>query len=236
MSHDYSLLGVVLEGGSWADWFSGTMSFAAVAVALSGYWISNRQRDKDLLEGDKRAAERAWWRTVQALNHTHYVLGHLRDSLASDSHSAPPQFSFMRVRPLGLGNHTVSELAGDELNALIGAKAPDLITEISECVARYESIRYAMGEYKIRHEALFELLPTPISGDGTRYAHMLDADQKAKAMPYMIMLDTLLNDIQKLCEINVRQCEEILEKFPDAMKSRFGKWGLALEPLDHTAP
>jgi hypothetical protein len=54
MDHDYTLLGFIsLDAGSWADWFSGTMSALAVMTALASHPIAKRQRRIEEKERDR---------------------------------------------------------------------------------------------------------------------------------------------------------------------------------------
>jgi hypothetical protein len=126
------------------------------------------------------------------------------------------------VRPLGVPDRPVSELNQTEIDFLLKAKAADLLMEIDMCMGRYLSIVYAMNQYKIRHEALFELMPPPVANQGLRFTHELTADQKTKVLPYAIMLDSLLDGVMALSTENLARATQ-------RSSSTTGIWSATLE-------
>jgi hypothetical protein len=237
MEPTYSLLGLVeLQAGTWADWFAGSMSFAAVAAALGGFWIAGRQRRADEADRDHRAGVAIGWKAFNTFNHTANVAQYFKKCLespaAADESSLERNVSrrFFRVRPLGLGNTAVADVTPDEVSLLLRAKGAEFLMELSLCIQRWESIRYAMSEYKVRHEALFELMPPPVAiADGARFTHRLDADQLSRVLPYAKMLDALLDGVIELVDENTSKSQLLLEQFPVLMKAHFGRWEMGFE-------
>lgn len=99
----YSLIGLVtLEAGSWADWFSGSMSLAAVGAAFFGYWTVHRQRVQDDRDRDKHAAESVGWKVIKVFNDTATIAKHFKQSLEKDADLTFRKTRFSRVQPLGV--------------------------------------------------------------------------------------------------------------------------------------
>lgn len=224
MNHDYTALGLSLDAGSWADWFAGTMSFAAVAAALYGYWVVHGQRRADAKDLEKKTAETVGWKALQVFNDTATVAKHLKESLADVGSVSFLSHKFARVRPLGIPNRPTEYLTQAEISFLIKVRGADILMELQDALARYDSIRFTMQEYRSRHEALYELMPTPTSANGTLMTHHLDKEQHDKIVPYANMLDELLNSLIELVADGVEASAKILEDYQEKMKAHFGRW------------
>ena len=227
-NHDYSLAGLIsLDAGSWADWFSGTMSFAAVVAALFGYWVVHRQRTNDVREQEKRAAESVGWKVLKVYNDTATIAKHLRISLGAEQDLDFNSKKFARVRPLGIPAKSTSDLNQEEIGILLKAKATDVLMELSDAIARYDSIRFAMQEYKSRHEALYDLMPAPVAvQEGALFTHRLNREQYERVMPYTVMLETLLDGLIVLVAEGVSKADWLLTAYGTSMRTYFGKWHL----------
>lgn len=237
MNHDYSLLSwISLDAGSWADWFSGVMSAVAVTVALSAYPIANRQRNMEQRQREKEIGRAIGWKLLRVLNHTMDIDRHITAGLRLDMKYAPAEFKFPRVRPLGVPERAIPELNQTEIDFLLKAQSAELLMEIDMCVDRYASIIYSMNQYKIRHEALFELMPSPVSNDGTRFSHMLSKEELSKVRPYAIMLDALLDGIIELTSENIKRSIASITQYNGDMKRYFGKSLLTFEVDQSIAP
>lgn len=219
----YELLGVVLDAGSWADWFAGTMSFVAVATALGGYWFSERAKRHDARARDLQASEAISWKIILTINRNELIYKHIAEGL-SEAGAAKEIWKFARVRPLAMPAHQIAALSSDEISAMVRAKALDQALDLSECMHRLDSIVHSMIEYKTRHEALFELLPPPTAVAGTVFSHFLDKNEQARALPYTRMLESLIVDIFALTEINRQKLASLMKTYPVAMQQHFGKW------------
>lgn len=224
MDHDYTALGLSLDAGSWADWFAGTMSFAAVAAALYGYWVVHGQRVADAKDLEKRTAETVGWKALQVFNDTATVAKHLKESLADVGNASFLSHKFARVRPLGIPNRPTEYLTQAEISFLIKVRGADILMDLQDALARYDSIRFSMQEYRTRHEALYELMPTPSSTSGTLMTHHLTQEQHDKVTPYANMLDSLLDGLIELVADGVEKSAHILESYQEKMRFHFGKW------------
>lgn len=226
--HDYSFLGLVLDAGSWADWFAGTMSFAAVATALGGYWFSERSRAREDRARILQASESIAWKLILTLNRNELIHKHITEGFA-EAAKVSAEWKFNRVRPLGVLRQQIGVLTSDEVSAMVRANAIDKALDVSECIQRLESIEISMQEYKSRHEALFEILPPPTENEGMIFSHFLDKQEVLRAKPYMRMLDSLIVDIHNLTQINQEKLGTLLQTFPAAMQAHFGKWTIKFE-------
>lgn len=224
--HDYTALGLQLDAGSWAEWVSGVMSFAAVCAALLGYWIVHRQRQRDERNRERQIAESVWWKILRVFNETLTIAKHLKSSLDVPTPSLFQPFQFMRIRPLGVPSRPPLELTQDEITLLLKTKAIDILMELNDAILRYDSIRFAMNEYKSRHEALFALMPTPVAGTGTIFTHELTPEEHGKIWPYAKMLDSLIDSIIDLTGEGVDKGKMLVDAFPDSMKAYYGTWHL----------
>lgn len=230
MTDTFSLLGLIsLEPGSWADWFSGSMSALAVVVALSAYPLSNWQKRRDEKQREKDIGRAIGHKIVALLSQNADIDRPIRASLARRAATFPPNFKFPRVQPIGIPDRQVRELSQNEIDFLLRIDAADLLMEVDMCSGRYSSIVYAMSEYKARHQALFELMPSPDGHEGMTFTHFLNDADKKRVMPYMIMLDALLADMISLIEENARRLHDSLALYHTAMEEHFGKSPLAIQ-------
>ncbi|ODP36191.1 hypothetical protein [Sphingomonas turrisvirgatae] len=237
MTYSYSLLDIItLDAGSWADWFSGVASGLAVIVALSAYPIAKRQRRAEQHERDQEIGRAVGWKLLRVLNHTADINRHIQSGLSSQTQHAPPGFKFPLVRPLGLPERAVLELNQSEIDFLLKAKSAELLMEIDMCVGRYQSIAYSMGEYKLRHEALFELMPPPVANGGTIFSHRLSKEEAARVRPYSIMLDALLDGIIELTRENLARAVAAIKLYNKDMERHFGKPLMDFETDEELAP
>lgn len=230
MGQKYTLLSFAsLEPGSWADWFSGSMSALAVAVALSAYPISKLQKRRDEKQREKEIGRAIGHKIVALLGQNADIDRPIKAGLARRKPTFPPNFKFPLVQPVGIPDRQVRELGQNEINFLLKIDAADLLMEVDMCSGRYSSIVFAMNEYKVRHQALFELMPSPIRHEGMTFTHLLNEEDNKRVMPYMIMLDSLLADIISLLEENSRRLHDSLALYHTAMAKHFGNSLLAIQ-------
>ncbi len=222
--HDYTLLGQLsLDAGSWADWFAGTMSALAVVVALAAYPIARRQNQIIDKHREKETGRAIGWKLLKTLNSTMDIERHIRSSLANGEPSYSQGMKFPLVQPLGVPERPLQELNQNETDLLLKAQAAELLAEIDMCIGRYASITYAMNEYKNRHQALFELMPPPVAGQGTKFTHLLTKDEAEKVGPYTAMLEALLDGIIALVDDNVKKAKDALILYERETERYFGK-------------
>ncbi len=224
MRHDYTLLSQIsLDAGSWADWFAGTMSALAVAVALAAYPIARRQNQMNEKRREKEVGRAIGWKLLKALNSTMDIERHIKASLSQRQPLYPSGMKFPLVQPLGVPERSLPELNQNETDLLLRAQAADLLAEIDMCIGRYASITYAMNEYKNRHQALFELMPPPVATEGTQFTHMLNKDEADKVRPYATMLESLLDSMIVLVDENVKKAKNALTLYESETTRYFGK-------------
>lgn len=230
MAQAYSLLGFVsLDAGSWADWFSGTMSALAVITALAAYPLARRNRKLDDKRYDKVLGRAIGWKLLKALNNTADIDRHIKTSLAKREPINPHGMKFTLVRPLGVPERPLQELNQSEIDLLLKAQAADLLAEIDMCIGRYASITYALNEYKNRDEALFELMPLPVARTGMTFTHQLTKGDNERVEPYAAMLESLLNGIIVLVNENMHKAKDAVTLYDKDMKRYFGKALLGFE-------
>lgn len=212
-----------LEAGSWADWFSGSMSALAVAVALAAYPISKRQKRSDDNQRDKEIGRGIGWKVLKLINQNADIDRHIKTSLTSRKPMYPPNMKFPLVRPLGVPERRPQELNQSETDLLLKSQSADLLIELDMCFGRYSSIVYAMSEYKGRHEALYELMPTPIANDDMTFTHSLTREEASTIRPYALMLDSLLTSMVALLDENTAKLTSCLDQYNMDMTRYFGK-------------
>jgi hypothetical protein len=224
MGQEYTLLGLVsLEPGTWADWFSGSMSALAVAVALSAYPIANCQKKRANLEREKEIGAAIGNKLTKLMSRNEDINRHIKLSLAGERMKLPPQFRSLLVRPLGIPDWVPQELNQSEIDFLLRSRSSELLVELDLCHGRYLSILFAMKEFKVRHEALFELLPPPVQTEGTIFSHQLDMSEVARVRPFMLMMDSMLSEVESLLQVNEKALQLCLSQYQTDMTRHFGK-------------
>ncbi|WP_156357829.1 hypothetical protein [Sphingomonas sp. Leaf62] len=224
MAQEYTLLGLVgLEPGSWADWFSGSMSALAVAVALSAYPIANRQKQKADRQRDAEIGRGIGWKVLTLLNQNADIDRHIKGSLAIREPMYPPNMKFPLVRPLGVPDRKPQELNQSETDLLLKSQSAELLIELELCFGRYSSIIFAMNEYKARHEALYELMPQPVANQGMTFTHRIRPEEAARIKPYTLMLEALLDSMIALLAENMAKLQSCLKQYNLDMARHFGK-------------
>ena len=86
-----------------------------------------------------------------------------------------------------------------------------------------------MKEYKARHEALFELMPRPISSDGATFTHKLTPAESERVGPYAQMLEALLESMIAMTAENMAKAKAALVQYENDMTRYFGKSPLGFE-------
>lgn len=224
MGQEYTLLGMVsLEPGSWADWFSGSMSALAVVVALSAYPIANWQKRRADRQRDAEIGRGIGWKALNLLNQNADIDRHIKRSLTVRVPVYPPNLKFPLVRPLGVPDRKPQELNQAETDFLLKTQSAQLLMNMELCFGRYSSIVYAMNEYKARHEALYELMPQPIANDGLTFTHRLAPEEVARLKPYTLMLEALLDSMIALIDENSEKLRVCLKQYDLDMTRHFGK-------------
>lgn len=237
MGQEYTLLGLAsLESGSWADWFSGSMSALAVAVALAAYPIAKRQKRKEERQREIEIGRGIGWKVLTLLNQNADIDRHIKRSLASREPMYPPNMKFPLVRPLGMPERRPQEMNQNETDLLLKSQSADLLMEVELCFGRYSSIVLSMNEYKNRHENLYELMPPPIANEGMLFTHRLTQEEHARIAPYTLMLESLLEGIMSLVEENTTKLQYCIQQYDSDMERYFGKKLMSFEVNPSLAP
>ena len=220
-----------MEPGTYADWFAGSMSAAAVVVALSGYWFSEWQRRKDRRDIERQAGRQIGIKLLRVLNGTDDLHRHLWAKYEGLPLGGEGSTEIWRtVHPLvGLQDDPTLSLTAEESGLLIQANATDFLMEMMLATARYSSMIGSMGEYKIRYEALYELSPPPIEMDGAIGRHTLTREQYLRVQPYSIALESLVQALRQMSAENLVICHRLVDDYNSIMKRHFkGEKVLAL--------
>lgn len=95
--------------------------------------------------------------------------------------------------------------------------------DLELCFGRYASVVFAMNEYKSRHEALYELIPRPISNKDMTFTHQLSPAETDRIKPYTLMLESLLDSMIALLAENMDILSQCLKQYEADMTRYFGK-------------
>ncbi|MFM5954136.1 MAG: hypothetical protein ACKOPE_07530, partial [Novosphingobium sp.] len=77
MAKEFELFGLIsLEPGAWSEWFSGAASFAAVVVALSSHWLTERARSREREEREIAVAKQIGWKLARLISVSHDYYRH----------------------------------------------------------------------------------------------------------------------------------------------------------------
>ena len=225
-----------METGSLADWVSGIGSMLAVIVALAGYWISHAHRKEDhrIAEEARKFQETA---SRQGIVHqislklsalaseattTHVELippGRTEDELAKmlDPRQITGEFN----PNVGMELTMARDLAVDEQNLLMLVKENDFLMDYSEALARHESVRAGILEYKAKREAVMAMLPAPKIVNGQMASHFLSDAEWLTLAPYVIPLRSLLVSIRALSRQNVELLARLCASYKPMMAKHF---------------
>ncbi|KQZ05875.1 hypothetical protein ASD21_17970 [Caulobacter sp. Root1455] len=209
--------------GSWADWFSGTMSFIAVAVALLGYSIASFQRKADQRERDETAARLLVMKVFQLVNRTDDIYRPLVEALAR-----PPMDGlwgdqkWRRVRGVtGVRDDTGLALDGSQEDMLIRLGEYSLLMSLMLEISRYRTLTQHMRDYVVRRDALLELHPAPVEVDGVHAVLHLDRAEVMRVLPYANALEALIKEILEQAEDNRTNTRALGPACNDFVKKHF---------------
>lgn len=225
MDNPYTILGgPTLDAGSWADWFAGVMSFAAVVAALGGYWWSESLRKAERRDRERQAAKQIAVKLFRVINQTDDIRRHLHAKYLGPKLEGPDADQRWRtIHPLiGLTDDPGLQLDGIEQCLLIDAKANDFLMKMMLVISRYHSIVLCMKEYGTRYDALHSLMPIPREWDGTRAIHQLSQEQLMQMLPYSSALEGIIGSIIDMVADNIKQGNELADQYHSLMVAHFG--------------
>lgn len=225
-----------METGSLADWVSGIGSMLAVVVALAGYGVSHWQR-----KGDQRIAEKL--RSDEEVKTRQGAVHQISLKLSALTSEAkmirleliPPGCTEAQLTTrlnarqivgefnpnVGMELTTARDLSVDEQNLLMLMKENDFLMDYTEALARHESIRAGILEYKSKREAVMAMLPPPKIIDGQTASHFLsDAEWLALAR-YIVPLGSLLVSMRALSNQNIKMLTRLCTSYKPMMIRHF---------------
>jgi len=212
-----------LQPGTWADWFSGTMSALAVVVAVSSYgfgeWrrkLADRERDIDTI----RQVGFKLWRVVNGIHDIHAHVWVEREPLKDGGEEL-----WKRISPLvGLERDAGLTMNASEISLLLRMKQSDFLSNLVLLTGRYDSIVSSMIEYSARYDALQAMLPPPPKPMTENVvSRMLTQREFLRIQPYSFQLESLLQNIRAMTKENVDMGEKLMAQLGPAAKSYFGK-------------
>ena len=225
-----------MDTGSLADWVSGIGSMLAVIVALAGYWVSNAHRKKDQkIAEELRTDEDA--KIQQGIVHQISLKLSALASEANTNHaelippgrteaelatmSDPRQLTGEFNPNVGMDLTMVRDLAVDEQNLLMLVKENDFLMDFTEALARHESIRAGILEYKAKREGVMAMLPPPQIVNGQMASHFLSDAEWLALAPYVIPLSSLLVSIRALSKQNIELLVRLCRSYKPMMTKHF---------------
>jgi hypothetical protein len=215
---------ITLEAGTWADWFSGTMSALAVSVALAGYWFASSQNRRAEKQTRQNAAYQIGFKLSALASETRGVTGDLNPQKMSEGELAlqnPMETCGTLAPKVGFNDTMARDLNETEQNLLMLLKEENFLMDFSEIFARNNSIRAGLLEYKVRHEAIAAMLPTPVQVAGEVISLDLTQEQLLKIQPNLIAAASLVNSVRFLAKINVEMLTNLTDKFHPMMTKHF---------------
>lgn len=225
MQNPYTLFGkLTLDAGTWADWFSGIMSFAAVLVALGGYCWSHKLQNADRAERQRQAAKQIAVKLCRVMNCTDDIRRHVHAEYKGPKlEGVDAGQTWRKIHPLiGLTDEPGLQLDGSEQALLIDAKAHEFMMDLMLVISRYQSIIGSMKEYSVRYDALQSIMPAPQEWDGARARHQLSQEQLMRILPYSSALESIIVAIINMVDENIGKCRELVVQYHPIMVSHFG--------------
>lgn len=221
---DICLLGLLcMDRGTWADWFSGSMSAAAVAVAVSGYFITNRQRKADRLDAQREAAQSIAMKLKGMLDDFHSLNEHLSDPMKSELIEGPEDsIRWETVKPLiGLTRKDHLLFTPQEKTVFIDARENAFVNDLLLVERRHAVAINLMLEYNVRRDALLASQPAPYDFTGDIFVTRMSFEQAMAIRPYAMALQTLVVDLQKSIGEDLRFAIDVSERFGPIAKAYF---------------
>jgi hypothetical protein len=223
-----------MELGSIADWFAGGATAAAVIVALGGYRFAEWQRSRDRRDAERTAGRQIGIKLFRVMNGTDDIRRHLWAPYEGPLVGSIGADQLWRtIQPLsGLEIEPGLALNAAECDLLVKINATDFMMRQMLATSRYENIVRGMQEYRVRYEAIYQMLPPPTAMEGQIVQHNLTMEQILRIRPYSLVLDTLLQSLRTMSAENVADCGKLAEEFNPLMKGYFKEKFMALKKPD----
>lgn len=213
-----------MEVGSAADWFSGTMSALAVVVALAGFKLADRQRNKDLAVARRKAADQTFVKLLTVVNSIHTIHRHLNTQANSDRLQGPdgPETWRMIQPMIGFSDEATIQFGADEAGLFIEAKQSEFLMDLMLLGRRHAALISALQEYALRRDALTKLSPAPTSFKGLVGSVHLTPDEYARIRPYTIQVESLIQTIIGFCDSDLKLALSLTDRFGAVMEKVLG--------------
>lgn len=214
-----------MEIGSAADWFSGAATFLATVVALFSYRWADNQRKKDERQRRQDSAYQIGYKLATLLCDAisgHKALipkGATFDELKRID--SPFDLVAMQQPAIGFGSTVARDLTDAEQNLLMSLREEDFLMDMSETFARNETIREGMAEYKLKHQEITALLPTPLETSSQVATVGLTQQQSNELWPLFMPAATLLTSMRDLSEQNLVMLRKMGQGFHAMMRKHY---------------
>jgi hypothetical protein len=231
----YTFLNLVtLEAGTWADWFSGTMSALAVAVALGGYGYSIWQQRQQQREAERQTIQQIAMKLLTIHSRNDDIKNHVWQAYTGPALQGPDANQIWRtVHPLiGLRDSYRTELNPSEISLLMKMKASDFMLEMVLANERLHSSVFAMKDYQARYEAIYAMMPPAQGMTGPLAQHIVTQEEFKKLQPYSFALEQLIQSIRKMTNNNAETGGQLITQFNELVVGYFGKPIVELEQIE----
>lgn len=213
------------DTGSLADWVSGIATALATMVALGSYFWADRHRKRDERQRRQDSAYQIGYKLASLISEavsTHKMMFPAGTS-ADDWRDIDDPFRIVGAQQpiVGFGATMVRDLTDAEQNLLMALREEDFLMNMTETVARNETIRVGLVEYKSKHEGITAKLPPPDETDGQVASVLLDAQQRKALWPYVTPAATLLVALRALSEENVAMLRDMGAGFHNMMRKHY---------------
>lgn len=219
-----------------AEWVAGIGSLLAAIVALAGYWLAERQRAREEAQRRQDAAYQIGYKLASLASEARNIKGDLNPQGKTDEELAAETDAMEicgNLQPkIGFNDTMAKDLSESEQNLLMCLKEESFLMTFSEAIARNQSIRAGLIEYKVKREAIMAMLPPPKIINGAVASHFLSQEELMKIHPHLIATGTLVQSLRALSHINVEQLAYLCREFCPMMKKHYPKLNVHKIELD----
>jgi hypothetical protein len=224
---------ISLESGTWADWFSGTMSALAVAVALGGYGYSIWQQRRQQADAERQAMQQVALKLLTIHSRNDDIKRHVWQTYGGPALEGPDANQLWRtIHPLiGLRDTYTTDLNPPEVSLLMKMKASDFMLELMLAAERLHSTISAMRDYQARYEAIYAMMPPAQGMSGPVGQHTVTIEEYNRLQPYSFALEQLIQSIRKMTKEDAETGRQLIARFNTIVLEHFGRPIVELEPI-----
>lgn len=214
-----------MDLGSWADWFSGTMSALAVIAALAGYFIAGGQRKADQRERDETAARLLAIKVFQLANLTDDIYRPVMEANARPVMAGVfGDQKWRRIQGVsGIRDDPSIALDASQSDMLMRRRENKLLMSLMLEISRYRTLVQHMRDYVVRRDALLELHPAPVAMEGVHGVLYLEHAELMRLLPYANALESLIGEILEQVEENRANTQALHGTYNAFVKKHFPK-------------